>query len=472
LSESGKKIKALEDRFREELLRLTGDRAAGGLVVACSGGADSTCLLHLSRAAMSDRGCPLSVAHLDHGLRGEEAVRDRWAVQALAAELGLPMYWEKTDCGALARKYSMSLEEAARKARYSFLEKILNQTGAAFVLTGHTADDQAEGVLLNLLRGAGPKGLAGIPRQRGAILRPLLDFRHQELLEYLETRGLTWVEDQSNQNPSFTRNRIRLDLLPRLERDYNLEIKRILVRTAGIFREEEEFWQDLLQGVKVEAGWQADQGQILMNRLGLSNIAPALGRRLIRAAVEETRGQTLALTLEHVDKVLAVNKGPGGGEVSLPGGLKAWVDAQRLHLGYPRKRVATFSEYGLDCPGETRIPELKATVTATLLDSVDGIDPRGYVGLRTVLDFDSVQPPLTIRGPRPGDRFQPLGLVGTKKLSDIFIDAKVPARQRPGTPLVLDELGIIWVAGYRPAHRARVTTGTGKALVLSFRTGL
>ena len=469
MSHSGKKVKDMEERFRERLLRLAGEGAAGGLVVACSGGADSTCLLHLTRAAVSDPGWPLFVAHLDHGLRGEAATRDRRAAQAAATELGLPFYWQKVDCGALARKESMSLEEAARQARYLFLEKVRAQTGATFILTGHTADDQAEAVLLSLVRGAGPKGLAGIPGKRGAILRPLLEFRREEVLEYLEHRSLTWVEDQSNQDTSFTRNRIRLDLLPRLEQEYNSAIREILVRTADIFREEENFWEDLLRQARTEVDWIADQDRVQVNCSKLSATARALARRLIRGAVEEIRGHYQALTLEHVDRVIELSNGPGRGEISLPGGLKAWVENGRLCLGHPRRPAKTVFEYQLTLPGETRISEIKATIKADLLDSFHGVDPSTYSGTRAVLDPDLVQPPLTIRCPSPGDRFQPLGLSGTKKLSDFFIDEKVPARQRSRTPLVLDRQGIIWVAGHRPAHRVRLTAGTGRVLVLSIR---
>ena len=470
MAHSGKKAKSLQERFRYELLLLTGAEASGGLVVACSGGADSTCLLHLCLGAGAELGWPLFVAHLDHGLRGEAAARDCQAVQALAARLGLPFYREKIDCASLARRESMSLEEAARQARYSFLETIRRQTGADFILTGHQADDQAEAVLLNLLRGAGPKGLAGIPGKRGFILRPLLGFNREEILEYLNGLGAVWVEDQSNQEPVFTRNRIRLELLPRLAREYNPAVKKVLARTASILREEEEFWEQLLQGARVKAGWEMEQDRVLMNRSALSALAPALVRRLVRSAVEALRGHTLALTLEHVDQVIELNNGPGRGEISLPGGLKAWIDDDKLCLGHPRAPTDVDFTYDLACPGETRAPEVQATVTAEILDYDQGVDPSRYLGRRAALDLDLVRPPLTIRPPRPGDRFQPLGLTGTKKLSDLFIDEKVPAKQRSRTLLVLDELGIIWVAGHRPADRVRLTTGTKQMLVLTVKS--
>ncbi|MEW5725949.1 MAG: tRNA lysidine(34) synthetase TilS, partial [Thermodesulfobacteriota bacterium] len=270
----------MEKNFRAAFLSLAGEERS--LVAAFSGGPDSTALLHLCLRLAGDLGLNLFAAHLDHGLRGELGERDRRAAEAEATRAGIPFFWEKADCRALAAERSLSLEEAGRRARYDFLERARVQTGAGLIATGHTADDQAETVLFNLLRGAGPRGLAGIPRRRGRVIRPLLGFWRRDLLAYLKGRGLGYVEDETNRDLDFTRNRLRRHLLPLLERDYNPAVKAALVRTAEVLREEEKVWEDWTARARAQVDWRSEEGRIGLDRAGLAGLSRALARRLVR----------------------------------------------------------------------------------------------------------------------------------------------------------------------------------------------
>lgn len=461
-------LSRIESRFRESLLALVRPRRGLGLLVAFSGGADSTALLSLCLAVKDEFGLKVSAAHLDHGLRGREAERDRRAAERAARRAGAAFYWDRVDCQALARSESLSLEQAARQARYAFLKQVRQEAGAEYIVTGHTADDNAESVLLNLLRGSGPKGLAGIPPVReGFIVRPLLGFWRRELLEYLAVQGLTWVEDSSNLDLSLTRNKVRRDLLPRLIQDYNPGVKAALVRTAALLRDEERVWNELLTEAKDRVAWEVKDGCVRLNIFGLNSLDRAVGRRLVRAGVQAVRGQAGGLTMDHVETVL--NSVASGGRLGLdlPGRIRAWTEEDQLVLGRKAKETPLFFSYELGVPASVYLAEIGLTLKAEVHSRPQDLDLKGLGPGRAAADLDSLTLPLTIRNQRPGDRFRPLGMTGTKKLHDFFIDTKVPARERPRIPLVLDRRGIIWVGGLRLAHGARVRPRSGRALLLT-----
>jgi len=447
-----------------------------GLVVALSGGADSTALLYLCRSVLADEfQVKLTAAHLDHGLRGPEGQRDREAAEAAAAGLGVPFVWERRDCRALADHRSMSLEEAAREARYDFLINVCREAESGVLATGHTADDNAEVMLLNLFRGAGPAGLSGIPpvRKHGeiSIIRPLLGFRREELKAFLTEKRISWIEDSSNLDMAFTRNRIRHDLLPELEREYNPGVKTALIRTADIIRREEAAWSEVMAGFKEQVGWRESEGRALMEVSRLAALNPAFQRRLIRAAVEAVSGGTRALSYDHIEAALKLTRAAAaspqtGQALNLPGRLDVRVEHDNLVFGYRLARGKPVFRYILPVPGRITLTEIGLTLSAEILED-DIIDPSRHTGWRAVLNPAALSPPLVVRNPEPGDRFRPLGLKGTKKLQDFFTDAHVPAQKRAETPVVADSVGIVWVGGFRIAERVRVRPGSGKAVLLA-----
>jgi len=467
---SRKNPSGLESLFEQALSALAPLRPGQKVLVGFSGGADSTALLHLSLAVKDKLGLVVAAAHLDHGLRDREAQRDRIATGKAAKEAGVRFYWDKVDCPALARREGLSPEEAAREARYDFLKRMREQIGADYILTGHTADDQAEAVLLNLLRGAGPRGLSGIPPVReGYILRPLLPFWREELTAYLTARGLTWVEDSSNQDRRLTRNRVRHELLPRLAQDYNPALKSALVRTAALLRDEEGFWAKIMAETKRQVVWSRSIDEIRMKASVLKALDRALARRLVREAVRTLQGQTQSLTFDHVENVLDGIAGGGPLGLDLPGTLKARREGGDLVVGLaPASGPAVPDyEYPLPLPGSVHLAEIGFNITTELVDWSPDFDLTGLGPDREAMDPAGLIPPLTVRNRRPGDRFRPLGMTGTKKLHDFFIDAKVPARQRSRTPLVVDGQGLVWVGGLRLADRVKITTKTRRILLLS-----
>jgi tRNA(Ile)-lysidine synthase len=462
-------IQSLENRFRSAFARLAQTHQSEGLIVAFSGGADSTALLYLCLLLTEDLGLEITAAHLDHGLRGIEAERDREAAEARAGDLNLPFVWEKVDCRKLAAVRALSLEEAAREARYDFLERVRINSGARYITTGHTADDNAEAILFNMIRGTGPAGLAGIPPIReGRILRPLLIFWKKDLVRYLKARGLTWVEDSTNTDLDYSRNRIRHSLLPQMEKHFNPAVKAALNRTAEIIRDEESAWQVYLERLKPKVSWTLGPDSVTMRISSLNGLHVAEKRRLIREGFRYIKGQPRALESGHVEAILNLLTGEKGRGLDLPGRNRAWTKDDFLFIGISLEEHETSFEYSLPLPGLVYIEEIGSGIESEIDRDPKDINPRKLGPDMAVLDFDLIEPPLIVRNLRPGDRFQPLGLKGTKKLHDFFIDAKVPASERREIPLVLDRKGIIWLVGLRVSERTRFSAGTKTALFLKF----
>ncbi|MBW2622600.1 MAG: tRNA lysidine(34) synthetase TilS [Deltaproteobacteria bacterium] len=463
-------IEGVGDRFRAALTRLIQPQRGEGLVVAFSGGADSTALLHLCHIVGQELGLRIIAAHLDHGLREFEAQRDREAAEARAGELKLPFYWEQVNCRELAHGQSLSLEEAAREARYAFLERVRVKANARYIATGHTADDNAEAVLFNIMRGTGPAGLAGIPPVReGRIIRPLLGFWKEELVSYLKIKNLTWVEDSSNTDLAYSRNRIRHSLLPQIEKHFNPAVKSALNRMIEIIREEESVWRVFLGRLKPEVDWAAGQNGVTMRICKLNDLHVAERRRLIREGFLVSGNQSPPLDSRRVDDILNLLTGGRDRGVDLPGRTRAWTGGGFLYIGPPPEKREVSFEYTLPVPGFVRLEEIGSGIEAEIDNDPRDINPRNLGPLKAVLDLDRIETPLTVRNFRPGDRFQPLGLKGTKKLHDFFIDSKIPAAGRKKIPLVLDRKGIIWAAGLRISERARFSAETKTVLLLSLK---
>lgn len=461
----------------------SGDR----VVVAVSGGPDSTALLHALWRLRGDLRLSLHVAHLDHRLRGEASVADARHVADMAASLGLPCTMDAVDVAALSRRDKLSLEDAGRRARYRFLRRVRDEVGAARVALGHTRDDQAETVLMRLLRGAGPGGLGGIPPVRGGwVIRPLIEVGREQVEAYCREEGLHPRQDPTNLEAVPLRNRIRLELLPLLERQFNPALRHSLARLAEMMREEDA-WLAALAADAFGDLAVTTPGQVALPLGSLQEAPLALRRRLVRLAWQYLAWQRLAggvgeepeedapLTLDfhHVERVLGLVEGRPGAWVPLPRGILARRTARALELarGVP-DRVAPYT-YDLPVPGRVRVPEAGLWIEAEVMPvpaGSGGAELWGDGRVHTACDADLVPGlgtgHLAVRNRRPGDRFWPLGLGGSTRLKGFLNGARVPLVERDRLPLILSEGQVLWVVGHRPDDRFRVTPETRRLLVL------
>jgi tRNA(Ile)-lysidine synthase len=433
-----------------------------GVVVAVSGGADSIVLLHCLLRLRVPWSLELTVAHFDHCLR-ETSGQDALFVERVAASWGLPV---TTGTWTREGRRDRSLQADARRARYQFLEEVASRVGATKIALGHHRDDQTETVLLHLLRGSGLRGLRGmLPLSNRRLIRPLLDVGREEIEAYIKAHQLSFVEDPSNRDLRYRRNRIRWRLLPLLEREYNPSVARGLARMAALIAQDEATLDEMARE-SLKDLLSIEGERICLRLRSLQALAPAIRRRILERAILSV-APSAYLSARHLEAVDRVSAAGGPKAASLPRNMKAWRSHGFLYVGRrrPESRSSSVREE-LAVPGVVLIPAWGVRVEATIRPMP--ITDLGCAGpARAYVDWRQVVPPLEVRGWRSGDRFRPLGLQGSKKLQDLFVDAKVPRESREQIPVVTDQRGILWVSGLRIDERGRVGESTEQVLVLT-----
>ena len=468
--------------INEKALLHAGDRVA----VAVSGGADSVALLRVLLGLRAELGIVLSVAHFDHQLRGEQSAADEAFVAELAKENGLECFVGRADVREYALTSKLSIEAAGRELRYRWFGDLAGEQRLDAIATAHTLDDQAETVLLKFLRGAGTRGLAGIypvvdlqrdmtlewrneqiprsarddnnlresadessggvPNNDGRvdrIVRPLLCVSRQEVEAYLTALGQQWREDESNLDRRFLRNRVRHDLLPLLEREFNPNIREALNDAAEIARAEDEYWQDQVEH-ELTGRAQCDA----LNLKSFNQLPLALQRRLLKVFAERNE---LTLDFKHIEHLRLCALGELS-RTELPGGLIAARVGEELSIQPPEAQpTITSYSYILPIPGELTIPELSLNIRAyVVLPEFAKEAPPGEL-----LSLDLVGPELTVRNWLPGDRFRPAHSRSDEKLKRLFLEKKIPAEQRPSWPVALSGNDIVWVRSFPVANSHR-----------------
>lgn len=456
------------DKLRQTIKKHHMVSAGDLVVVAVSGGPDSLALLHALWTLRSELAISLHVAHLDHRFRGQDSAKDALFVREFARNLGLEATVEGKDVPAILARRGGSAQEVAREVRYDFLRRLAARLDANRVALGHNRDDQAETVLLNLLRGAGTDGLAGIPPVREDLfIRPLLETTREEIEAYCRQHGLGPRLDQSNLRKVYLRNRIRHELIPILAARYNPNIIGALSTTAELAREDSLF----LTG-EARATYQRlavrEAGAVTLDRTAVAALAVALGRRVLREALAELRGDLRRLEFKHIESLLdLVTAGSTGQKLDLPGGLRATVEYGALRLERRAERNAQAGgthpfEYPLPVPGKLDLPG-GFSLEAELLPFPSQLSP-GPAGDEALLDYDRLALPLVVRNRRPGDRLRPLGLGGTKKIKKLLIDAKVPRRHRDLLPVIVSGRDVVLVAGIAVDERFAANAQTRRIL--------
>jgi tRNA(Ile)-lysidine synthase len=436
-------------RFIRELNLLTPGET---VVVAFSGGADSTALLDI---LANLPGFPLNLvaAHLNHMLRSEESDGDELFVSSAASRYGIRVETSRLDVAALGREKRLSLEEAGREARYGFFREIAIKHSASAIALGHHKDDQAETVLMRLVRGAGGSGLSGMRPRSGNIVRPLLQLSRDEIEAYLHKAGVIWREDGSNSDTRFMRNRIRHELLPLLE-TFNPEIVQALNQSAEALAADEE----VLEGLTSQSLARTALSGCSSVRFDLSKLflEPApLRKRLYRAAVSSVKGDLKRISFIHLTDIeRLVLSGKPNGELNLPVGIRVVRDYGSLIFtaleddsfsDLDELSIAACGNYNLPCGGLISVGQ----------SGDSDVKGRGII----FIDPDELPFPWTVRYFRKGDRFRSLGLDGSKKLKDLFVDRKIPLRERARNPLLVCRDEIIWVCGVQSAERTRAAAG-------------
>lgn len=451
--------------------------AGDSVLIAVSGGPDSVILAHVLHTLTAEYPLRLAIAHLNHCLRKKDSDRDAEFVADFARRLDVPFYTEKKDVIALQRSAHLSLEETARKIRYGFLEDIAARYGFNKIAIGHHSNDNAELVLMNLLRGSGPLGLSGIiPVRDGKIVRPLIHLKRSEIIDYIAEKKLPVVTDASNTDLSFRRNRVRHHLIPELEKSYNPGIIETLNRLGTIMRAEDQWFENVLRKDFNKCISVKGPDAISLDIARFEGLATAAKRRIIRKAILSVKKDLRRITLLHIDAVLALmEKRPGVGCLNLPEGIRVARNAAELTINKSENVIPAGSDrsagpvvvdyqYTITTPGVLSVKEAGATITLAEI-GIDDLPDFNDAGKNLAFfDMDCLQFPLVVRNTRPGDRFSPLGVNGTQKVKKYFIDNKIPGPQRRVCPLLLSGGKIIWIAGHRIDNCVKVVSATRRIL--------
>jgi tRNA(Ile)-lysidine synthase len=468
---------AFTDKVRETILAHGMIQKGESVLVAVSGGADSVALTHVLVSLASELSIRLALAHLNHGLRPREAERDAEFVAALAGELNLPCHIDTFDVRRFQQQHKLSLEDAARRVRHRFLQTVAERHGYSKIALGHHADDNAELILMFLLRGSGSSGLAGIPALRdGVFIRPLIRTRRAEILHYLQAAGRHYVTDATNMDLRFLRNRVRHQLIPMLQAAYNPKIVEALNRLAAIVKAENQWIEELVDPLMATCTICREPGRVALSLSALASLPLAARRRIVRRAICELKGDLQRITLAHVDEVVELAEYPVPDKrLDLPQRIEVWNQLDTLVFQrcsaaqkHPERHRAELPcaayEYSLNLPDTLRIGEINAILRVTEI-TPEQVPKLTLVGPHTAyFDLDQLHLPFVVRNFRAGDRFSPLGTSGRQKLKKFFIDHKVDRAERRSCPILVSRGEIIWVAGHRVGHVARIRAETRRVL--------
>ena len=432
------------------------------IIVAVSGGPDSVCLLNILFQLRERLNVSLIVAHLDHGLRPGEDEKETEFVTMLARKRNLAVAYEKAS--QLKKVHGASLEEKARVIRYQFFNSVLDQYHAHKVALGHNMDDQAETVLMHILRGTGIAGLSGIPPTReDRYIRPLIRIKREEIHAYLREKNLPFMMDSSNLDKRYLRNKMRLELIPILLR-YQPRLIEHLDDLAFLCRHENRYME-----LEAERQLQAmifDSSGLSLDicLANLKNLPVPLQYRIIRKAIAMTKGNLRRIDMRHIREIIELtsNSKPQV-KINLPGDLTVKKVYERLRFSLGSEIQTSDFSYTIDSMGRFPLKEINKVISFEELTRKDfeGYAPSPWEGF---FDLKAIHWPLIIRNFRAGDKFMPLGLNGFKKLKDVFIDNKIPSEERSAIPILENRGEIVWVCGIRVDNRYKVKEDTQRIL--------
>jgi len=456
-------ITGVSSRIGELVTRGRTDIPKPGLLVGLSGGPDSVALLLAAKVWSDETGAPLAAAHFNHRLRPGEADRDAQFCRSLCAQRDIDLHEDEEDPRPVARSRGQGLEEAARHLRRRFFRKILAENASLHcVATGHHRDDQVETVLMRLFRGTGPAGLRGILPVSGQVIHPLLQVGRGEIIGFLEDIGQPWRTDATNLAGDNVRSRIRRELLPLARGIFGPGSENVPARLADLLRQDMELLERFTEEALADVRLQDHPDQLSVARL--LTLDPPLATRVLRLWLHD--GQPSGLERVHVDGVLTwLATGQSGSGLDLAGGLRLTRDFDRLdrnaasNVPPPLRKAEDYRILVSKNPAGAGDPQVGIQ---------EGVgDPGDETTWRLTCPASSLTGNLRVRNWNPGDRFQPFGLEGSKKLSDILRERQVSRENRPGVLVVTDEAGILWVVGLARAERTRLLPSTEQTVTIS-----
>ncbi|QZY54724.1 tRNA lysidine(34) synthetase TilS [Crassaminicella profunda] len=441
-----------------------------GIIIGVSGGPDSMALLHLLYRIREEYELNLYVVHLNHQFRGKEANEDAEYVRRFCENIGVEAFIFSENVTLYSKKKGITFEEAGREIRYGLFNEIMKKKNANKIAVAQNMDDQAETVLMRLMRGTGLEGLSAIDYVRdGKIIRPVLDITRVEIEAYCHRHDLNPRIDKTNLEAVYTRNRIRLELIPYIEKHFNRNIKQVLSRTTNLIREDKDFVNIAVEKVYNRIVEKVNL-EVKIHKEAFEEHHSAIKKRILRKAILEIQGDLKDVQNKHIEKVLNLIKhGQVGGSIDLPRDLYAVLDYNHIVIRKGKRKIERNDfEYNINIGETLNIKELDAILEAVVMEHKE-LENLSKEKNKKYFDFDKIKNKMILRNRKNGDRFTPFGMEGSKKLKDFFIDEKISREERNQIPLVCDGEKIIWVIGHRMSEKYKVQKDTKMVLVLTYR---
>ncbi|MGV8059342.1 MAG: tRNA lysidine(34) synthetase TilS [Smithellaceae bacterium] len=434
------------------------------VIIGLSGGPDSTALAVILAQIAPSMGVQLIATHFNHGLRGRESNEDERSASRLAKQLGLSFVSRKMDKTALPK--GLSPEDFYRQKRYQFFNEMAKSNRACKIALGHNLQDQAETVLLHLLRGSGLEGLKGImPLRDGKYIRPLIEVSREEIIAFLDKSGIAYRQDSSNKSKLHLRNKIRLELLPYLKAEFNPQINESLAQMAEIIREENEYIKECVNKALKSTCIKIQKNRVILNVDYVNMLPLAIQRRLLKGLLENFSSQKNGIAFLHINSINnLLHNSESGRKICLPFGIEARREYENLILERTKDCTKQIEYlYSVEAPCSIYLPERNLTVRLQLVKK-NKIDFTAKN--RDYFDLDKIQLPLVLRNRREGDWFQPLGMAGRQKLKSFFIDHKISQEKRNEIMLLADTQSVIWIENMHLSDQVKITPKTKNVLEL------
>ncbi len=461
-------ISKVRDTIKKNHLLDKGDTVLLGL----SGGPDSVCLLHILNQLKKELDIKIYAAHLNHKIRGVEAQKDAMYVAKLCDEMGIICFIRAIDVPKYCEEKNLSLEEGARILRYNMFFEIKEKIKADKIAIAHNMDDQAETVLMRMMRGTGLQGLKGIEYKRSdGIIRPILDVYRQEIESYCGENQLNPRIDHTNLEDIYTRNKIRLKLIPYMEENFNPNLKESIARMANLLRDDSDYVDIKANELFLEIGEKLSQNIITLDLEKFLKVHKSLQNRIIRKSIHFILGNIKGIEQKHIEDVMHLAfESKVDLRINLPRGLMVYKKKNEILFTNEElleKRISY--NYKLPKSGYIKIKELNSLVESKIVN-VEEVNTYQEDEYTKFFDVDKIYGNLTIRNRKDGDKIKILGLGGNKKIKDLFIDLKIPRENRNKVPILCDEKGIIWVIGYRMSEDYKVDKSTQRILKVTYKS--
>ena len=457
----------MKNRVLENIRRYNLIENGDNIIIGLSGGPDSMALLYVL-LDIDEIDFNIHIAHINHGVRGKEALEDENFVKDLAKKLELPYYSTRVNMDEYAKEKGLSSEEAGRELRYGFFRKIVTELGGGKIAVAHNKNDQAETLLMRLFRGTGVDGLCGMDFISQDIIRPILNIERMEIEKYLEDRNIETKLDKTNLETIYNRNKIRLELIPYIEENFNPNIIDALWRTSRIANIDNEFLELYTKKSYDKMVKKARENSIILDRNSFSKEEKSIQQRIIRNVIIYINGSVQGLTEQHISNILELFiEGGTGKSIDIIDNIVAKTSYDNVIIEKKKEIEIRDYIYEIIIDGSTYVEELGLKISTEFI-SRDKLDVSAGNRFIKYFDYDKINKGLYIRNRKAGDRFVPYGMKGNKKLKDYFIDEKISKEKRDLIPILVDEENILWIVGYRISDLYKITDATETVLKISF----